>query len=66
MFVQLLTYLNHTYHWGFLGVFEYYSTRMVLAFITALLVTIMCGKPFIKKLYELKWAIVFVLRTVLC
>ncbi|MFN0065280.1 MAG: phospho-N-acetylmuramoyl-pentapeptide-transferase [Chlamydiales bacterium] len=36
------------------AVFEYYSTRMALAALTALLITIFCGKPFIKKLYELK------------
>ncbi|NGX60563.1 MAG: Phospho-N-acetylmuramoyl-pentapeptide-transferase [Chlamydiae bacterium] len=35
-------------------VFFYCSTRMALAAITALLLTILFGKPFIKKLYELK------------
>lgn len=35
-------------------VFEYVSTRMVLAVMTALLLTILCGKFFIKKLYEWK------------
>lgn len=35
-------------------VFEYYSTRMILAALTALLVTIFLGKRFIKKLYEWK------------
>lgn len=36
------------------AVFEYYSTRMALAAITSLLVTILCGKKLIKKLYEWK------------
>lgn len=35
-------------------VFEYCSTRMALASITALLVTLLFGKRFIKKLYEWK------------
>lgn len=35
-------------------VFSYCSTRMALAAITSLLFTIVFGKPFIKKLYELK------------
>ena len=35
-------------------VFGYYSTRMILAAVTALLVTILCGPRFIKKLYELR------------
>lgn len=36
------------------GVFEYYSTRMILAAITSLFVSIFFGPFFIKKLYELK------------
>jgi phospho-N-acetylmuramoyl-pentapeptide-transferase len=36
------------------AVFEYCSTRMALAAITALLVTLLFGKIFIKKLYEWK------------
>ncbi len=35
-------------------VFSYYSTRMMLAAITSLLITIFLGPFFIKKLYELK------------
>lgn len=36
------------------SVFEYYSFRMSMAAITSLVLTIFCGKVFIKKLYELK------------
>ena len=36
------------------AVFTYFSTRMTLAAVTSLLVTILFGKIFIKKLYELK------------
>lgn len=36
------------------AVFAYYSTRMMLASITALLISIFLGPYFIKKLYELK------------
>ncbi|MEC7840324.1 MAG: phospho-N-acetylmuramoyl-pentapeptide-transferase [Chlamydiota bacterium] len=36
------------------GVFLYYSTRMMLAALTALLMCIFLGPKFIKKLYELK------------
>lgn len=36
------------------AVFEYYSTRMMLAALTSLLLCIFCGPAFIKKLYELK------------
>lgn len=36
------------------AVFFYFSTRMMLASITSLLITIVFGKFFIKKLYELK------------
>lgn len=35
-------------------VFEYCSTRIVLAAITSLTLTLVCGKWFIRKLYELK------------
>jgi phospho-N-acetylmuramoyl-pentapeptide-transferase len=42
--------------WGikFPAVFEYYSTRMMLALITAFVLTLFLGPRFIKKLYELK------------
>ena len=36
------------------SVFAYYSTRMILAAVTALLLSIFLGPIFIKKLYELK------------
>lgn len=36
------------------SVFEYYSTRMMLAAITSLLISIFIGPLFIRKLYELK------------
>lgn len=44
------------YLWGIKvpAVFFYYSTRMVLAAITSLLITIFMGPFFIRKLYELK------------
>jgi len=35
-------------------VFDYYSTRMILASLTSLLISIFLGPSFIKKLYELK------------
>ena len=43
----------------FLGIkvpmaFEYYSTRMMLAAITSLVLSIFLGPRFIKKLYEMK------------
>jgi phospho-N-acetylmuramoyl-pentapeptide-transferase len=40
--------------WGIPAVFEYCSTRMALAAITSLLMTLLFGKIFIKKLYEWK------------
>lgn len=42
--------------WGvkFPAVFSYYSTRMMLAAITSLLISIFMGPYFIRKLYELK------------
>lgn len=36
------------------GVFTYYSTRMILAALTALLISLFLGPQFIRKLYELK------------
>ncbi|MDR3623715.1 MAG: phospho-N-acetylmuramoyl-pentapeptide-transferase [Chlamydiales bacterium] len=36
------------------GVFEYYSTRIILATITTLVISIFFGPRFIRKLYELK------------
>jgi phospho-N-acetylmuramoyl-pentapeptide-transferase len=53
MLLILIEFL-HSYGIKVPAVFEYYSTRMILAAITALLVTIFLGKRFIKKLYEWK------------
>lgn len=36
------------------AVFGYYSTRMILAALTSLLLSILFGPPFIRKLYEMK------------
>lgn len=36
------------------AVFSYYSTRMILASLTSLIISIFCGPRFITKLYELK------------
>jgi len=53
MFLILLHYLESVFgHIPY--VFEYYSTRIFLASITALLFTIFLGPKFIRKLYELK------------
>lgn len=54
----MLPYLLNIFHL-FMGikvptVFTYYSTKMMLAAITSLLVSILLGPRFIKKLYELK------------
>ncbi|NGX54285.1 MAG: Phospho-N-acetylmuramoyl-pentapeptide-transferase, partial [Chlamydiae bacterium] len=54
MLLIFLHFLKNTFGIKIPSVFEYYSTRMTLAAITALLVTVFFGKPFIKKLYEWK------------
>ncbi len=54
MLFIILHFLKNNFGLKIHSVFEYYSTRMTLAAITALLVTVVCGKPFIKKLYEWK------------
>ena len=54
MLLFLITFLRETIGIKVPSVFEYCSTRMVLAAITSLLVTIFFGKVFIKKLYEWK------------
>lgn len=53
MVLMILELLNG-FGWKTPAVFEYYSTRMMLAALTSLLVCILCGPKFIKKLYELK------------
>ena len=53
MILILINFLR-TYQLKVPTVFEYYSFRMSMAAITALMLTIFYGKTFIKKLYELK------------
>lgn len=54
MILFLLDYLQRTLGSKIPGVFGYYSTRMMLAAVTSLLLSIFLGPIFIKKLYELK------------
>lgn len=53
MIFFLIDFLNH-YVGVRANVFGYYSTRMVLAAITSLLLSIFLGPRFIRKLYEMK------------
>src|SRR5579863_4891915 len=53
MLILLFTYLT-SMGWKIPSAFTYSSTRMMLAALTALLVTIFLGPRCIKKLYELK------------
>lgn len=54
MILFLLDYLQRSLGSKVPFVFAYYSTRMMLAAVTALLLSIFLGPRFIKKLYELK------------
>lgn len=54
MLLFLIEWLAHSFAIKVPAVFEYYSTRMALSALTALLFTIFCGKGFIRKLYEWK------------
>jgi phospho-N-acetylmuramoyl-pentapeptide-transferase len=54
VFLLLLHLLQEKFHIKVPAVFEYSSTRMALAAITSLLVTLIFGQFFIKKLYEWK------------
>ena len=54
MLLWLLNYLTSTLHLKIPAAFMYFSTRMIFASITGLLLTIFLGPWFIKKLYELK------------
>lgn len=54
MLLFLIHYLRDRLGWKIPAVFTYYSTRMALAAICSLLLTLFFGKFFIKKLYELK------------
>ena len=50
----LLTYLQNSWGYKVPMVFYYTSSRMMLAVLTSLVITIFLGPRFIKKLYELK------------
>lgn len=54
MIILLIQFLHQTFGYKIPSVFAYYSTRMMLAAITALVISIFFGPRFIKKLYELK------------
>lgn len=54
MFYLIMNYLREAGILKIPMVFSYYSTRMMLAAITSLLISIFLGPRFIKKLYELK------------
>lgn len=54
MIYYILNYLKLTYGLKIPAVFTYYSTRMMLAAITSLLICVFLGPFFIRKLYELK------------
>lgn len=54
MLLFLIAFLKNVLGVHVPAVFGYYSTRMTLACVTSLGFTILCGKLFIKKLYELK------------
>lgn len=54
MIFLLMHYLREHYGYKLPMVFSYYSTRMMLSALTALLISIFLGPFFIRKLYELK------------
>ena len=54
MVFLIVNWLHDTFALKIPTVFYYYSTRMVLAAVTALLLTIFLGPWFIRKLYELR------------
>ncbi len=54
MIFYLIHFFRETLHLKVPAVFSYYSTRMILASLTALLLSILLGPFFIRKLYELK------------
>lgn len=54
MILILIDYLKNSWQFAFPSVLTYYSTRMLLAAITSLLLCLFLGPFFIKKLYELK------------
>lgn len=54
MILLILNFLKTSFGIKYPAVFSYFSTRMMLAAITSLVISIFFGPPFIKKLYELK------------
>lgn len=54
MILILIDYLREAWNLKIPAVFCYYSTRMILAALTTLIISIFCGPRFITKLYELK------------
>ncbi len=54
MLLLILEWLRDSLGWKIPTAFTYFSTRMILASGTALLLTIFLGPRFIKKLYEMK------------
>jgi phospho-N-acetylmuramoyl-pentapeptide-transferase len=54
MILFLVDWLKYSLGIKVPAVFTYYSTRMMLAAVTALIISIFLGPKFIKKLYELK------------
>lgn len=54
MILLILDYLKDAWAFKIPAVFTYYSTRMILAALTSLLLSILLGPYFIRKLYELK------------
>lgn len=54
MIFILLNFLRDVWGYKFPSVFSYYSTRMILAALTSLIISIFLGPFFIRKLYELK------------
>ncbi|KIC71319.1 phospho-N-acetylmuramoyl-pentapeptide-transferase [Candidatus Protochlamydia amoebophila] len=54
MILFVIDYLERVWTLKVPSVFSYYSTRMILAAITSLLLSIFLGPYFIRKLYELK------------
>lgn len=54
MLLFLLEWFRDSLGWKIPAAFLYFSTRMILAAVTSLLLTVLLGPRFIKKLYELK------------
>ena len=54
MILLLIEFLRDYMGYKIPSVFDYYSTRMILAALTTLIISIFCGPSFIAKLYEWK------------